>query len=77
MVVDDLVSRVVGLVEGRCVARMLELNRVISDIETGFVIVKTHEDGSLEWRVGWGRGEVGSNRDSSCTLAPTVLCVQY
>ena len=56
---------------------MLELNRVISDVETCFVIAKTHEDGSLEWRVGGGRGEVGNNGDRSCTLAPTVLCVQY
>ena len=67
----------VGLVEARRVARLLELNRVISYVETNFVIAKIYEDGSLEWRVDGGRGEVGSNRLRSCALAPAVLCAQY
>ena len=41
MVVGGLVFRVVCLVEGVRIARMLELNRVISDFETGFGIAKT------------------------------------
>jgi hypothetical protein len=67
----------VGLMEGVGVARVLESNRVINDVETGPGTAKTHEDGSLEWRVDGGRGEMGSNRDGSCALTPAVLYVQY
>jgi len=66
------VSLTVGLVEGRRITRLLELNRVIGDVETGFRIVDTHEDGSLEWRVGGGRDEMGSNGESSCAVSPAV-----
>ena len=67
----------VGLVEGVRVGRMLEFNRVIGDVETGFLIAKTYEDDSLEWRVYGGRGEVGGNGESPCALTPAALCVQY
>ena len=77
MVVDCLVFRVVCLVEGKRVARMLELDSVISDIETASGTAKTHEDGSLEWGVDGGNGKVGDNGDRSCALAPAVLCVQH
>ena len=66
----------IGLVDGRHEARMLELDRTISDTKAGFLIAKTYENGSLEWRVDGGRGEVGGNGESSCALAPAVLCVQ-
>jgi hypothetical protein len=56
---------------------MLELNRVIGDIETGSGIGKTYDDGSPEWRADGGRDEVGVNGESSCALAPAVLCIQY
>jgi len=56
---------------------MLELNRVISDVEMGFLIAKTYEDDSPERRVDGGRGEVGGNGESSCALTPAALCVQY
>jgi hypothetical protein len=69
--------RVVGLVEGSYVARMLEFDRVISDIETSSGTAKTNDDGSPEWRAGEGRGEVGVNRTTSCAHAPAVLYVQY
>jgi len=77
VVVGGLVFLAIGLANGSRVARMLELNRAIGDTKTGFLIEKTYEDDSLEWRVDGGRGEVGSNRESSCALAPAVLCVQY
>ena len=64
----------VSLVDGARVARILESNRVISGVETGFFIARTHEDDSLEWRVDGSRDEVGGNRDGSCALAPAVLC---
>ena len=56
---------------------MLELDKVISDVETVSGIVKTHEDGSFERRVDGGRGKMGGNGHRSCALAPAVLCVQY
>ena len=62
MVVDGLILRVVGLVERKRIARMLQLNRAINDAETGSGIEGTHEDGSLEWRVDGCHGEVGGNR---------------
>jgi len=61
VVVGSLVLLAIGVVDGRHVARMLELNRAISDTKTGFLIAKTYEDGSLEWRVNGGRDEVGGN----------------
>ena len=75
MVVDGLVFLTVRLVEGVRVARMLELNKVINDVATGFEIAKTHEDGSPKQRVNGGRDEVGGDRDCSRALAPAVLCV--
>ena len=65
MVVDGLMFRVVCLVEGIRVARMLELESVISDVETVSGIVKTYKDGSLERRVDGGRGKVGGNARGS------------
>ena len=53
------------------------VNKVVSDIETGSGIARTHEYDSLEWRVDGGRSEVGSDRDSSRTMPPAVLRVQY
>ena len=76
VVVGSLVSLAIGLVDGIHVARMLDLNRAISDTKTGFFIAKTYEDCSLERRVDGGRGEVGGNGESSCALAPAVSCVQ-
>jgi len=38
-------------------------------------MVNTYEDGGFEWRIDGGRGEVGGDRDSSCTVAPAALCV--
>ena len=67
----------VSLVDGERVARLLKLNKVISDVETGSEIVRTHEDGSLERRVDGGRDEVGGDRDTSRTIPPAVLCAQY
>ena len=60
MVVDRLVFLTVGLVDGKRIARFLVLNRVISDTEIIFWIVKAHENGGLEWKV-WIRGKVGGN----------------
>ena len=60
VVVGCLVFLTVDLVEGKRVARFLVLNRVVSDVEIGFRIVKTYENSSLEWRV-WNRGKVGDN----------------
>ena len=76
VVVGGLVSLAIGLVDGIHVARMLELNKAISDTKTGFFIAKTYEDGSLERRVDGGRDEMGGNGESSCALAPAVSCVQ-
>jgi len=67
----------VGLMDGERVARLLQLNKVISDVETCSGIARTHEDDSLEWRVDRGRSEVGGDRYSSRTVPPAVLRVQY
>ena len=77
MVVGGLVFLAIGLANGSRVARMLELNRAIGDTKTGFLIEKTYEDDSLEWRVDGGRDEVGGDRDTSCTMPPAILRVQY
>jgi len=68
----------VGLVNGERVARLLELNDVISDVKTRdwFGITKTHKDDGLEWRVDGGRSEVGGSGDASRTVPPAVLRVQ-
>ena len=76
MIVDGLIFLAIDLVEGRRVTRLLELNGVTSDVETGFEIVDTHEDGSLEWRVDGSRGEVGGNGESSCTVSPAAWFAQ-
>ena len=60
MVVDFLVVVTVGLVDGKRVARFLVLNRVVGYVEICFRIVKTYENGGLEWRV-WIRDKVGGN----------------
>ena len=65
----------VGIVGGECVARLLKLNKVISDAETGSGIARTHEDDSLEWKVDGGRGEVGGDRNTSRAVPPAVLRV--
>ena len=62
----------VGLVDGERVARLLKLHEVVNDVETSSGIVRTHENGTLEWRVDGGHGEVGDNRDSSSTVPPAV-----
>ena len=54
---------------------MLELNRIISDAETGVRISKTHEGGGIEQRVDGGRDEVGGNGDYPRALALAVLYV--
>ena len=77
MVVDGLVFRVISLVERKRIARILQSNRVISDAGTGSGAAKTHEDGSIEWRVDGGRGKVGGNRHGPCALAPAALCMQF
>ena len=77
MVVGGLVFLDIGLVGGSRVARMLELNRAMSDTKTGFLNEKTYEDDSLKRRVDGGRDEVGGNGESSCALAPAALYVQY
>jgi len=37
------------------------VNTVVSDVETSVGIANAYEDGSFEWRVDWGRGDVGGN----------------
>jgi len=77
LVVDYLVFLAVGLVDGERVARLLKLNKVISDVETGSRITRTHKDDSLERRVDGGRGEVGGDRNTPRTVPPAVLRAQY